>query len=66
MLPWFGRKANTVLRAKINGRDVSVIPNAVDMSMFKPIQRGEVGPPNDRGSHVLLSLNKTNSRLFKT
>lgn len=43
------RKANTVLRAKISGKDVSVIPNAVDMSMFKPIKRGETGPPSDRG-----------------
>ncbi|CAL8119039.1 unnamed protein product [Orchesella dallaii] len=48
-------KANTVLRAKIKGKDVSVIPNAVDMSMFTPIKPGEIGPPADRVVIIILS-----------
>ncbi len=32
----FGRKENTVLRAKVPANHVSVIPNATDTTLFKP------------------------------
>jgi len=50
------RKANTVLRAKIPADHVSVIPNAVDAAVFKPLQYGDTGPPHNRSIETLLII----------
>jgi hypothetical protein len=42
------RKANTVLRAKIDTSFVSVIPNAVDTAVFRPAGDGDVRPKPNR------------------